>query len=276
VTPAELDTVVTIAAEASALVDRIYQKPFKVDYKGPLDPVTEADRAANDLICARLSDAFPGSPVVAEESAPESFADFRRYERVFFVDPVDGTREFVEKNGEFVVMIGVLEDADAVASVIFAPATGASWVGLVGHGAYGRDASGVRHELCVSSTSELARARVVASRSHRTPDLEQVLGGLGALEIRSVGSAGLKGAHVAEGWADAYVSPHYAGKRWDVCPSDALVVAAGGRVTDAHGQKIDYRAASLVNDTGMVVTNGVVHDAILEVLAAARRDGATA
>jgi 3'-phosphoadenosine 5'-phosphosulfate (PAPS) 3'-phosphatase len=167
-------------------------------------------------------------------------------------------------------MIGVLEGSDAVASVMFAPATGDQWVGLVGTGAYTVNANGARRPLQVSKNAVLAEARVVASRSHRTPELERVLGYLGAAEIRAVGSAGLKGARVAEGWADAYVSPHYAGKRWDVCPSDALVVAAGGRVSDAHGDEIDYRAPSLVNDTGMVVTNGWVHDAILEQLAAAR------
>lgn len=266
----EVERLIEIVSEAATLVLGIYEKPFEVEYKAPLDPVTEADRAANELICSRIEHSFPGSPIVAEESAPERFAEFRDHERIFFVDPVDGTREFVEKNGEFVVMIGVVEGREAVASVILAPASGTCWVGLVGQGAYSIDKNGVKESLRVSSTRELDEASIVASRSHRTPELERVLGSLAPREIRAVGSAGLKGARVAEGVADAYIAPHYAGKRWDICPTDALVVAAGGRVTDAHGVAIDYRAASLANDTGVVLTNGLLHDAILERLASAR------
>ncbi|MDQ2647643.1 MAG: 3'(2'),5'-bisphosphate nucleotidase CysQ, partial [Myxococcota bacterium] len=106
---AELEILLQIAAAASVEVLRIYQTPFQVDYKGPADPVTEADRVANALICERLAEAFPDAAIVAEESAPESFANFREHERIFFVDPVDGTNEFVNRNGEFVVMIGAVE-----------------------------------------------------------------------------------------------------------------------------------------------------------------------
>jgi 3'(2'), 5'-bisphosphate nucleotidase len=98
---AELKLLMTIAAEAAKLIMEVYARPFDVDYKGPQDPVTEADRRANDLICERLEQAFPGVPIVAEESDPATFAGFRSHDRVFFVDPVDGTREFVDRNGEF-------------------------------------------------------------------------------------------------------------------------------------------------------------------------------
>ena len=263
-TPEELSTLVGIAAEAAELVFRIYQTPFRVDYKGPRDPVTEADRAANELICARLETAFPGTPVVAEESPPERFANFREFERVFFVDPIDGTREFVQKNGEFVVMIGVLEGDRATASVIHAPATGIAWVGLLGYGAFELGPDGSRKPIRVSSTTELGESRLVSSRSHRTSELERVLAAVAAREVLQQGSAGLKGALVARGEAEAHLAPRYAGQRWDVCPTDALVCAAVGRVTDAHGNAFDYRAASLSNDTGVLASNGLVHDAVLE------------
>jgi 3'(2'), 5'-bisphosphate nucleotidase len=272
VTPEELSTLVGIAAEAAELVLRIYQTPFRVDYKAPLDPVTEADRAANELICQRLETAFPGTPVVAEESPPERFAEFRKFERVFFVDPIDGTREFVAKNGEFVVMIGVLEGDRATASVIHAPATGVAWVGLLGYGAFELGANGVRTAIRVSDAATLGESRVVSSRSHRTSELERVLSALGAREVIQQGSAGLKGALVARSEADAYVAPHYAGQRWDVCPTDALVSAAGGHATDAYGRRIDYRADSLANDSGIVVSNGHLHDALLETLARVRSE----
>lgn len=270
-TPEELSTLVGIAAEAAELVLRIYETPFRVDYKGPSDPVTEADRAANELICQRLETAFPGTPVVAEESPPERFAEFRKSERVFFVDPIDGTREYVQRNGEFVVMIGVLEGERATAGVIHAPVTGIAWVGLVGYGAFELSPNGERRPIRVSSAATLSESKVVSSRSHRTSELERVLSGLGAREIIQQGSAGLKGALVARAEADAYIAPHYAGQRWDVCPTDALVCAAGGRASDAYGKAIDYRASSLANDAGVVVSNGLVHDALIEQLARSRR-----
>lgn len=263
----EVATLVGIAAEAAELVFRIYQTPFEVDYKAPRDPVTQADREANALICERLQTAFPGVPVVAEESSPDTFAGYQDAPRIFFVDPVDGTREFVAKNGEFVVMIGVVEGDRATASVIHAPATGTAWVGLEGHGAFRISPGEGRKKISVSDCSELAQVRVVASRSHRTPTFERALSELGVGTVIPQGSAGLKGARVAEASADAYVAPFYAGQRWDICACDALVHAAGGRVTDAYGAAIDYRAPTLAQETGVVVSNGVVHDALLDRLA---------
>lgn len=266
----EVATLVGIAAEAAEVVFRIYQTPFEVDYKGPRDPVTLADREANALICERLQTAFPGVPVVAEESTPDTFAGYQSAERIFFVDPVDGTREFVAKNGEFVVMIGLVEGDRATASVIHAPATGTAWVGLLGHGAFRVSPGEGRTEINVSDCAELAQVRVVASRSHRTPTFERALSELGAGTVFPQGSAGLKGARVAEASADAYIAPFYAGQRWDICACDALVHAAGGRVTDAYGAPIDYRAPALAQESGLVVSNGLVHDALLERLAAFR------
>ena len=104
-----LEVMLRVAVEASAVIAEVYETPFSVDFKAPEDPVTAADRRANTLICERLSKAFPGVPLVAEESEPETFAGYRTAERVFFVDPLDGTAEFVNRNGEFVVMIGKAE-----------------------------------------------------------------------------------------------------------------------------------------------------------------------
>ncbi|HEY6080618.1 MAG TPA: inositol monophosphatase family protein, partial [Polyangiaceae bacterium] len=109
----ELEAMLRIASEAARVVMEVYAKPFSVDYKAPSDPVTEADRRANALIVELLSREFPGVPIVAEESDPATFAEFRASERIFFVDPVDGTREFVDRNGEFAVMIGLVEGTRA-------------------------------------------------------------------------------------------------------------------------------------------------------------------
>jgi 3'(2'), 5'-bisphosphate nucleotidase len=266
-----LETLVKIAAEAAVVVQEVFETPFTVDFKGPKDPVTEADRRANDLICTRLAAEFPGVPIVAEESAAESFAEFRKSSDIFFVDPVDGTNEFIERRKDFVVMIGLVQGNRATHGVMHAPALDLAWAGEVGAGATLIEASGARSPIHVSERAEIAAARLVGSRSHRGPRLERLLAALGVAELIPMGSAGLKGAYVARGAAEAYVAPFYAGKRWDACAAEALVVAAGGRVTDAYGENIDYRAESLSNDRGVVATNGFLHDALLTRIAEIRK-----
>jgi 3'(2'), 5'-bisphosphate nucleotidase len=256
-----------ISSRAAAVVREVYDTPFSVDYKGPRDPVTDADRRANVLICEELARSFPGVPVVAEESDPASFAGYRVADTVFFVDPLDGTREFIDRNGEFVVMIGLIEGARATAGLVHAPAQRRLWAGRIGHGAFHMEEGGQASPISVSRTSNLEQARVVASRSHRSEALERALGTINARELVAVGSAGLKGAEIATGRADIYVGPGHAGKRWDVCAVEAIVTAAGGRMTDAFGEAFDYRTASLTNDRGILATNGLMHDAVLERIA---------
>ncbi|RYZ02551.1 MAG: 3'(2'),5'-bisphosphate nucleotidase CysQ [Myxococcales bacterium] len=266
---AELSLLRAIAADAARLIMEVYARPFQVEYKAPQDPVTEADRRANDLICERLEQAFPGVPIVAEESDPQAFSHYRSHDRVFFVDPVDGTREFVDRNGEFAVMIGVLEGPRAVASVIDAPARGEVFAGWVGHGAI-RVADGKEQPINVSQVAQVRQGALVGSRSHRSPQLERALADLAPREIRVMGSAGLKGTLVAKGEVEAYVAPGYAGKRWDACAADALVAAAGGILTDTFGDPIDYRAPSLSNDRGLLASNGRVHEELVRALEALR------
>ncbi|HKY36775.1 MAG TPA: inositol monophosphatase family protein [Polyangiaceae bacterium] len=262
----ELSALVRIARAASLVVMDVYSRPFAVDYKAPHDPVTEADRRANALIVEQLTRDFPGVPIVAEESDPQTFADFRKSDRIFFVDPVDGTREFVDKNGEFAVMIGLVESGRAVASVIEAPARGDLFAAWVGEGAF-RVREGQPEAVRVSAVSDIRQGRIVGSRSHRSAKLERALARLAPREVLVLGSAGLKGTLVASAQVEAYVAPGYAGQRWDACATDALVTAAGGLFTDTFGDPIDYRAPSLSNDRGLLASNGHVHETLLDGLA---------
>ncbi len=263
-----LETLLEIAFEAAAVVREVYETPFAVDWKGPKDPVTAADVRANDLICRRLANHFPGVPVVAEESDPSSFLDYRTASRVFFVDPLDGTAEFVDRNGEFVVMIGLVEDRKSTTGVVVAPATGRAWAGRVGEGTFTVAPDGTRSPARVSDVTALPAARIVASRSHRSAALERALALIGGSEVVAIGSAGLKGAAIAAGRADIYAGTGIVGKRWDVCAIDALITAAGGRLTDSFGRAFDYHADSLVNDRGVVAANEPLHPLVIERLAA--------
>jgi 3'(2'), 5'-bisphosphate nucleotidase len=259
---AELATMLRIAADAAKVIMSVYARPFDVEYKGPQDPVTEADKLANALICEQLEREFPGVPIVAEESDPATFAEFRNFDRVFFVDPVDGTREFVDRNGEFAVMIGLVEGSRAIAAVIDAPARGDVFAGWVGQGAF-RITGGKQSALRVSDITDVPQGRLVGSRSHRGPELERALARLNPRDVLVMGSAGLKGTLVASAEVEAYIAPGYAGKRWDACATDALVTAAGGVLTDTHGDPIDYRAVSLSNSRGLLASNGHVHEALV-------------
>ncbi len=132
------------AREAADLVMRVYETPFEVQYKAKDDPVTRADRESNALLCDRLGHAFPGVPVVAEESEASAYAGFAQADAAWFVDPLDGTREFVARNGEFSVMIGLAVKGRAVIGVIVAPAWGRAFFGVVGDRAWEVAADGSR------------------------------------------------------------------------------------------------------------------------------------
>ncbi|HUM16300.1 MAG TPA: 3'(2'),5'-bisphosphate nucleotidase CysQ [Candidatus Nitrosotalea sp.] len=258
-----IETLLAVARSAANAILEVYERPFDVQLKGRREPVTAADRRANALICEALAERFPGVPIVAEESDPDTFRDFRSAPRVLFVDPLDGTREFIARNGEFAVMIGLLEGARAVAGAVLAPEARRGWVGALGVGAWRVEPDGQWVPIRASPVSDPGQARLVASRSHRSASLQRALVALGGASVRTLGSAGLKGAEVAQGTADAYVDTGAGTKRWDACAIDALVTAAGGRVTDARGTPIDYRGPGLANLRGLLVTNGLLHDAIL-------------
>ena len=236
-----------------------YALDFSVDYKGPGDPVTQADREANALICAELGRLFPDAAIVAEESLPEAYADYRDRERIFFVDPLDGTREFVAKNGQFVVMIGLVVGAVSELGVVYAPATDTLWCGVRGRGARRIDADGTEVPIRVGQVSEPEAAAVTVSRSRRSERLKRALQLISPRQVLPLGSAGLKGAQVAQASADVYLAVGTAGKLWDACAMDALVSAAGGRVTDLAGQFVDYRAPQLELSRGVLACNPTLH-----------------
>ncbi len=263
----ELRILSDIAKRASRLVMEIYATDFTVEMKGPADPVTRADREANTLICEALAEAFPEAAVVAEESSPEDATELARllsHDRVFFVDPVDGTREFADKNGEFAVMIGLAVGGVAEVGVVAVPVLGHVLFGRVGRGAY-RDlgSGGPVEQLRVTDVSDPTRARAVVSRSHRSARLVPILERLGVTNEITCGSVGLKVARVVTGEADLYVHPTRGAKKWDACAPSAILHAAGGRFTDLDGDDIDYRETELSLERGIAVTNDALHDAVI-------------
>jgi 3'(2'), 5'-bisphosphate nucleotidase len=267
----ELEEVVRIARRASDLVRAIYATPFTVEMKGPGDPVTRADREANDLICAALAASFPGDAIVAEESVPKDPAEVARLvasERVWFVDPLDGTREFADRNGEFAVMIGLATGGRAALGAVVMPASGEAVFGRVGGTAFLEDEAGARRPLSTSAVSDPKEAAILVSRSHRPALVDPLIARLGVTRVVPCGSVGVKVARIALRQADFYVHGGLGAKRWDSCAPEAVLAAAGGRFTDLAGAPIDYTSPDLVLRTGIVATNGPLHEAVLAAVAA--------
>ncbi len=265
-TPGSLEAVLSIARRASDLILEVYSAPFSVEWKEKDDPVTRADREANALICAALEADFPGVPIVAEESDPAAYAGYASEPAAWFVDPLDGTREFVKRNGEFAVMIGLAESGTASLGVIVCPATDRTFIGTVRGGAFEVARDGSRRRIHVSGAPTLAAAELLVSRSQRPAQLEEIALKLGFRQVTRCGSAGVKATRIACGEADVYAQPGRAGALWDACAPEALVMAAGGMATDAHGTIIDYAAREIPNHHGFVATNGLLHDDVIDLL----------
>ena len=247
----------TLAREAGALISEVYAQDFSVAFKGANDPVTQADLRANRHIVDDLRKRFPQDGVVAEEDADQS--DAARYADCWFVDPLDGTKEFIAKNGEFSVMIGFCHQGRPILGVVYQPAAERLYAGWIGHEAFVEEA-GRRTPLRVSNAVEPSVLRLVVSRSHRSAEVDQLKASLGIASERASGSVGLKIGLLATDAADLYV--HFSDRSglWDACAPEAVLTAAGGRLTGCDGAPIDYRMG-VKTAAGIFASNGAAHQA---------------
>ena len=231
------EDVLAIAQEASAAILEVYEGEFDVAHKADASPLTAADLAAHRCIVAGLSRLTPEIPVLSEESAHTVALEQRRgWPRLWLVDPLDGTREFVKRNGEFTVNIALIELGAPVFGVIQAPVTGVLWHGVPRHGAFRRDASG-EHPVRVRRPAT-PPLRVAASRSHLDPRTQALMGRIGGVETIGLGSS-LKFCRIAEGGMDVY--PRFGPtSEWDTGAGQAILEAAGGAVLDPQGRPFRY------------------------------------
>lgn len=260
---AVLATLLEIARGASELVMRVYaEDDVGTELKGPNDPVTRADKEANTFILARLKESLPGIPIVAEESDPSTFEGFGESRAALFVDPVDGTRDFIAKNGEFCVMIGLAEEGRATVGVVLCPVFQGlrrTYGAAEGLGAFVFGDDGSRTQLRVAATSDLAEVRCAVSRFHRSKHVDAKLSSLACKELVPIGSSGIKAVQVANAELDLYAHPSRGKvKLWDACAPEAIVRAAGGIFTDAKGVAFDYRGA-VAQGEGTVAANAELH-----------------
>jgi len=238
-----LEDLLPLAREAGKIIMEVYATDFAVRGKADRSPVTEADEKAEAVILSGLVQLTPEIPIVSEEAAAEGRIPVVG-ETFWLVDPLDGTREFVNRNGEFTVNIALIDDGVPVAGVVFAPAPGELYAGSIGAGAFVEDIGGRRAIAC-ALVSDRALV-VVSSRSHGDAEqLEQFLAGRSVASSITVGSS-LKFCLLACGKADLY--PRLGRTmEWDTAAGHAVLLAAGGRVTDLAGQALRYGKPDFVN-----------------------------
>jgi len=266
----ELESLLDIVRQAAAVVMRHYASgAVAVELKGPGDPVTAADREANGLICGLLEQRFPDCAILAEESVPDDPAEMARRarsERVFYVDPLDGTREFAEHRPEFAVMLGLAVRGRAALGVMALPVEGIFLAGRVGEHAFCEHPGGARELVSVSPATELAQARVVVSRSRPPKALAAIMAKLGRGTVLHRGSVGVKVGLLAQAKADLYLHLGTGLKAWDYCAPEAVLAAAGGELTDLGGRPLEYRATELRIERGLLASNGRLHAQALAAL----------
>jgi len=242
-----LEPVRALAAEASARILEIYATAFGVTAKEDNSPLTAADLAAHHAIVAGLQRLTPDIPILSEESASVPFAERSRWRRFWLVDPLDGTKEFIQRNGQFTVNIALIEEHEPVLGVVRVPVTGLCYFAARGYGAFREEPGQPPRPITVKPLPADGPVRVVGSRSHGGPGLQQFVAALGAHELVTIGSS-LKFCRVAEGAADVYprLGPT---SEWDTAAAQAIVEAAGGRVVSAEtGEPLRYNTReSLLN-----------------------------
>lgn len=237
-----IDEVTRIAHEAGDKTLEFYHRLYEVTDKEDQSPLTEADTAAHATIHEALSDLEPELPVLSEEG--QELADRQDINALWVVDPLDGTKEFIQRNGEFTVNIALVEDGTPTLGVVHAPALGITYAGFKQTAYTLKD--GERRSITTQVGRDPAQpTKVVASRSHRDEYVEHFLQQLGEHEITSVGSS-LKLCAVAEG--EAHVYPRFAPTmEWDTAAGDAIVRAAGGGVYQLNGEPLLYNKLDLYN-----------------------------
>jgi 3'(2'), 5'-bisphosphate nucleotidase len=265
----ELRVACELARTAGAAILEQYEGPLNIkqkNYDDDVEPVTQADTIANDLIVTGLKREFPDDGILAEESIDTE----RRLakSRVWMVDPLDGTNGFIDGNGDFAVQIGLAEDGRCVLGVVYQPLSGVLYRAVRGAGTWIERPQFDPEKATVSDTKALSAMRLAASRSHRSPRMNKVVQSLGFQSEVQRGSVGIKIGLLVERQCDVYIHLSPRTKQWDTCAPEVILTEAGGRISDLFGYPLNYNVPDVQNRNGLVASNGVSHDQIIETLAA--------
>ena len=264
----ELQAALHAARLAGSALRDAYAR-FQVVPDAPSDITTDADRRSQEIILTHLHQSFPGDALCAEEETSTLAAALHTGPRLWIVDPIDGTRGFARKNGEFSVMIAFVHDGRPSVGVVLEPAKDRLTYAVLGQGCWRQDGQAAQPAACrVSAVGDLAQATLTQSHS-RTPGVRsRQVQALNPARIVETYSAGIKLALVARGEADLYLNTYEAFHDWDICAGDILVQEAGGKVTGIAGQELRYGLPGAWQRHGLLASNGLLHDGAVKALAA--------
>jgi len=264
----ELRVTCELARAAGAAILELYDGPLHIKQKTSADdvePVTQADTIANEMIVTGLKRVFPNDGILAEESVDTK----RRLDksRVWMVDPLDGTNGFIDGNGDFAVQIGLAEEGQCVLGVVYQPLPGVLYRAVRGEGTWIERPQFEPEKATVSDTRIVSAMRLAASRSHRSPRMNQLVSHFGFKEEVQRGSVGIKIGLIIEQQCDVYIHLSSRTKQWDTCAPEVILTEAGGRLSDLFGYPLNYNVPDVQNRNGLVASNGVSHEQIIETLA---------
>jgi len=252
-----IDPIIDIAQDAGELILQVYREEFDVEMKGDGTPLTIADQRSHNLICQRLAALTPDIPILSEESGKISYEERRNWNIYWLVDPLDGTKEFVKKSGEFTVNIALLIENIPVIGVVHTPVKERTHWGIYGGGAWKQVGTEAAQVISAKPYSG-GKATVVASKSHGQEKLEQFLNNLereeGSYDVENMGSA-LKICLVAEGLGDIYPRLGLTSE-WDTASADIVIREAGGKIIQPNGDDVIYNKENLLNPYFLAIGKG--------------------
>ena len=264
----ELETAIKLAHTASESILGFYALEIIAEEKYGIDnfaePVTIADRTASKIIVEGLQDAFPEDGILSEEEIdpPERLDKMR----VWIIDPIDGTKGFINRDGDFAVQIGLAENGEPVLGVVLLPAHNRLYFSTKNGGAFLVENEETPQRIEVSDKTDFSKMSLAVSRNHLSPKMKRIKQHFGLKNKMQRGSVGLKVGLIAEQICDLYVHLSPRTKYWDTCAPQAILEEAGGKLTDVFGEHIIYTLRDVQNHNGVLASNGAAHEKAVNTL----------
>jgi 3'(2'), 5'-bisphosphate nucleotidase len=255
----ELEKIIDGVIKAGEKILEVYETDFTTEKKDDDSPITQADIESNKILKEVLGET--GITILSEEDAD----DKKRLseEKIWIIDPLDGTTDFVNKTGEFTVMVGLVKNHKSVLGVIYWPIKKRMYLAEAGKGAFYHDEEWKKIE--VSVMSELQNCHALVSRHHLSEKEKKLLDEMEISVVTNIGSS-LKVAEIASGDAEIYLTTTNKMKQWDTCASNCIISEAGGKMTDMSGNELLYNIEIVNHENGILVTNGLIHQDALDTI----------
>ena len=254
----ETNLAIEAAMKAGKAVIEVYKNNFSYQVKDDNSPITEADIKSNEIIQEILS--ITNIPILSEESVDNLVR--LKHEKIWIIDPLDGTSDFVEKTGEFTIMISLVQSSKPILGVIYWPTEDKLYVAQKNKGAY-ELFSGHWKKLNVNNISNLEKCHAVISRHHLSESDKKFIKKLNLLEFNQKGSS-LKVLDICSGEAEVYLTTTNKIKQWDTCASYCLISESGGKITSMYGEDLEFNTELINHENGLLVTNGLIHNKIVK------------